>query len=100
MLKEALNNTAKYANASEVFVSIKMDEDSVNLTIKDNGIGFCVEDYLKNAQRKGIGLYSIKERAEGVGGSAKFYSKANEGTTLEIFVPRNVDEKVENARFA
>ncbi|MEK4700984.1 MASE3 domain-containing protein [Solibacillus sp. FSL R7-0668] len=98
--QEALNNTAKYANASEVFVSIKMDEDSVNLTIKDNGIGFCVEDYLKNAQRKGIGLYSIKERAEGVGGSAKFYSKANEGTTLEIFVPRNVDEKVENARFA
>ncbi|WP_274307937.1 MASE3 domain-containing protein [Solibacillus daqui] len=93
--QEALNNTAKYAKASEVYVSLNMGEDSVNLTIKDNGIGFCVEDYLKNAQRKGIGLYSIKERAEGVGGSAQFHSKANEGTTIEIFVPRNVDEKVE-----
>ncbi|MFF5995171.1 MASE3 domain-containing protein [Lysinibacillus sp. KU-BSD001] len=89
--QEALNNTAKYAKATEVYVSLNTDEDVVNLTIKDNGIGFCVEDYLKNAQRRGIGLYSIKERAEGVGGSAQFHSKVNEGTTIEIVVPRNVD---------
>lgn len=86
--QEALTNTAKYAKASEVYVSLNMDEDAIDLTIKDNGIGFCIEDYLKNAQRKGIGLYSIKERAEGVGGSAQFYSEVNEGTTIKIFVPR------------
>ncbi|WP_332651523.1 sensor histidine kinase [Lysinibacillus sp. 54212] len=89
--QEALNNTAKYAKATEVYVSLDTDGDAVNLTIKDNGIGFCVEDYLKDAQRRGIGLYSIKERAEGVGGSAQFHSKVNEGTTIEIVVPRHGD---------
>ncbi len=97
--QEALNNTAKYAKASEVHVSLHMQEDSVDLAIKDNGVGFCIGDYLKNAKRKGIGLYSIKERAEGVGGSAEFHSKVNEGTMIEIFVPRNVDEKVEYSLF-
>lgn len=90
--QEALTNIAKYAKASEVYVSLHMDEDSIDLIIKDNGQGFFIEDYFKNAQRKGIGLYSIKERAEGVGGSAQFHSKINEGTTVEIFVPRNVKE--------
>ena len=89
--QEALNNTAKYAKATEVYVSLDTDGDSVNLTIRDNGIGFNVEDYLKNAQRRGIGLYSIKERAEGVGGSAQFHSKVREGTTIKIIVPRHGD---------
>lgn len=95
--QEALTNTAKYAKASEVCVSLTMDEHSVNLTIKDNGVGFFIGDYLKNAHRKGIGLYSIKERAEGVGGSAQFHSTVNVGTTIEIFIPRTANEKASNA---
>ncbi|MGE7021287.1 MASE3 domain-containing protein [Solibacillus cecembensis] len=87
--QEALTNTAKYAKASKVYVSLNMDENSTDLMIKDNGLGFVIGEYLKNAQRKGIGLYSIKERAEGVGGSAQFHSKVNEGTTIEISVPRS-----------
>ena len=87
--QEALTNTAKYAQASEVHISLNIEENSVNLTIIDNGQGFCIEGYLNNSQRKGIGLYSIKERAEGVGGFAKFQSNINEGTTIEISIPKD-----------
>lgn len=92
--QEALTNTAKYAKASEVYVSLTVKEEAVDLTIQDNGIGFPLDDYLKNAQRKGIGLYSIKERAEGIGGSAQFYSDVNAGTTINVFVPRTALKEI------
>lgn len=85
--QEALNNTAKYAQASEVQLSLHFNEQSVLLKIEDNGIGFNIADYLQHSERKGIGLYSIKERAEGIGGIATFQSKLNEGTTIEISIP-------------
>lgn len=88
--QEALTNAAKYAKASLIQVSIHIDqEETVHLTIQDNGIGFLIEDYVMNYNRKGIGLFSMKERTEGLGGSIQFYSIVNEGTTIYIQIPSN-----------
>lgn len=92
--QEALNNTAKYAKASLIQVTIHIDpEETVHLKIQDNGIGFNVEDYLMNSKRKGIGLFSMKERVEGLEGTIQYSSKVNEGTTINIRIPIN-DEPV------
>lgn len=85
--QEALTNSAKYAHPTLIKVTIHVDEGKVHLTIQDNGAGFQVEDYLKNKKRKGIGLFSIKERAEGLGGTAIITSQLNQGTTIVIQIP-------------
>lgn len=87
--QEALLNSAKYANPSLIEVSIHIKKNDVFLTIKDSGNGFLVDDYFNNKGKKGIGLYSIKERAEGLGGSANIHSELNVGTTITIHIPRN-----------
>lgn len=86
--QEALTNSAKYAEPSQIEVKIEVDNDEVRLDISDNGKGFAVEDYLRNSARKGIGLFSIRERAEGLGGSANIDSYINEGTTITVHIPR------------
>lgn len=86
--QESLTNSAKYANPSLIEVTIHIDDGEARLMIKDNGNGFEVDDYLKKRERKGIGLFSIKERAEGLGGMAEINSKLKEGTTIFVRIPR------------
>lgn len=87
---ESLNNTLKHAKASEVFLSLKMGRDSLILTVKDNGRGFNPE--LASSQG-GMGLLSITERVEKIGGSLNFQSKPGTGTTVSVRVPLNPDLK-------
>lgn len=87
--QEALANAAKYAKASFVHVSVHHSEKEIYLVIHDNGNGFSLKEYLEDSQRKGIGLFSMKERTEGIGGSFEISSKPNKGTRIEVCVPRN-----------
>lgn len=87
--QEALTNSAKYAKASLIQVSIILEEDTILLMLKDNGTGFNIEDYETTRTKKGIGLFSIKERAEGLGGSASINSETSLGTTIRIQIPRH-----------
>lgn len=71
-VKEALNNAAKYAKATNITVSIDIDKHNMTLSIKDNGIGFNLETALKNG---GNGLKNIQARMKQVGGEAVFLNK-------------------------
>ena len=66
-LKEALNNTAKYAQATLIAVSIDVKNNDMALTIKDNGLGFDVDKALENG---GNGLTNMRERMRQIGGEA------------------------------
>jgi len=82
IVQEGLQNIIKHASASDVKVSIRYQEDSMYITIFDNGIGFDPETELK--KREGLGLQNILRRATLVGGKAEIKSKPGEGTTLQI----------------
>jgi two-component system, NarL family, sensor histidine kinase DesK len=71
-VKEALNNAAKYANATLVEVSITYERGELILSVKDNGQGFNIENALKNG---GNGLKNIKERMKQIGGEAIFVNE-------------------------
>lgn len=86
--QEALTNAAKYSKASFIHVVIESTPEDITLTIEDNGIGFPVKTYIENQNRRGIGLYSMKERAEGLNGSMIISSTQNEGTTILIQIPK------------
>ncbi len=79
ILQEALNNIAKHSKASLVDVSLLRTKDGrVDLVIEDNGIGFDIESI-----KKGLGLGSMRERAELSGGS--FDIESVKGTGTKIF---------------
>ncbi|WP_430934959.1 ligand-binding sensor domain-containing protein [Saccharicrinis sp. 156] len=63
IFKEAINNIVKYAQASEVKVSMENEVYGFNMQIKDNGIGFDISKV-----KKGNGLRNMKMRAERIGG--------------------------------
>ena len=83
---EALNNALKHAQASEVSLSIEKDEAFLVLTIADNGRGFDAD--LAKSQG-GVGIASMTERAEKIGGSIRFHSLSTGGTKIIIKVSLN-----------
>ncbi len=79
--EEALNNALKHASATEMQVSIRSAEGSVRLEVRDNGKGF---DPAGAATTAGLGLISMKERMEKLGGRFEMISEPGEGTTVRV----------------
>lgn len=82
IVKEALSNIIKHAQATEVSLSIRQTEDGLHLTVRDNGKGF---DSAK--AREGYGIRFMAKRIEEVRGSFDLSSELGEGTRLEIYLP-------------
>lgn len=82
LFQEQLNNIAKYARAELVELSMRVEEQSVMVVIKDNGVGFDMAQ-----TKKGIGLSNIKRRAELFGGSVNLFSAPGKGCQLSIKIP-------------
>jgi len=81
---EALNNALKHTKASEVVLSLRADEDNLTLELKDNGQGF---DQEIARVKGGMGLTSMGERADNIGGKLTIQSELGVGTTVRIIVP-------------
>ena len=86
--KEALNNTAKYAQASHVWVHLQRKDTSLLLTIQDDGIGFDTHQLVRHHSLGGNGLKNMTLRAEKMGGTLTIVSAPGQGTTvtLQIFL--------------
>jgi len=80
--QETLANAARHSHASQVNIELLYDTTNVSLNIEDDGCGFDI------AQKpKGVGLRSIKERAESVGGTFVLESGPGKGTRIEVIIP-------------
>ena len=89
IIKEALNNVVKHAQASRVDVDCRVSDDQVQLTITDDGIGFHPPDMeLETKNRSHYGLAIMRERAEGVGGQLEIHSVTGEGSRVIVSLPR------------
>lgn len=87
--QEALNNIAKHSRATRVQFSLRKDAAGIELAIRDNGQGFNPEEAAVAAEGsdKGLGLLSMKERAELSGGTLAIQSVKGEGTTIQASWP-------------
>ncbi|MBX0358144.1 sensor histidine kinase [Halobacillus sp. Nhm2S1] len=85
IIQEALTNVRKYAGVVEAEVRIKEVESVIFIEISDEGNGFSV-----NHNHKGVGLFSMEERARAVGGSLSISSAENKGTTIKVNIPLEV----------
>jgi len=82
VFKEAVNNIAKHADASEVIIDLSENNNNISLKVTDNGVGF---DTGKATSSNG--LKNIKSRAALLGGFHSIESKPGKGSTIAIEVP-------------
>jgi PAS domain S-box-containing protein len=80
IVSEALTNAAKHARASQVTVWVQSEDDSLRLSIRDDGIGGA-------DAHKGSGLIGLKDRVEALGGQMKILSPPGDGTSLTVTIP-------------
>jgi PAS domain S-box-containing protein len=90
--QEALLNIARHAHADHVTLILKCDEETLLLSVEDNGVG--IQSWHAPANgRSGHGLMLMRERAEAVGGTLKISSIPAKGTRIEVYLPyENSDE--------
>jgi PAS domain S-box-containing protein len=84
LAQEALNNVLKHAAPTAVTVQLQVSSDRLVLEIIDNGRGF---DLATLAERQGIGIHSMKERAAKLSGSVHIASLPGQGTTVRVEIP-------------
>lgn len=89
-IKELGFNVIKYAQAHTVHVQIKPRGQFIWLAFSDDGIGFDPQSPQQHdPQGTGIGLFSIKERIEYMGGYFHIDSSPNHGAMIEMRIPTN-----------
>ncbi len=83
--QEALFNVERHARASAVSVELLYKDEGVELTVRDDGLGF-VADAGRRAEGH-YGLQGMKERAESLGAELQIESVRGGGTTVRMMVP-------------
>jgi two-component system, NarL family, sensor kinase len=85
--QELLNNAVKHSQATQIDLSTSMG-DSLVLVVEDNGVGFDA-DFFRNdtAGNKGLGLYSIENRARLLGGEVTFERGRTKGSKTILIAP-------------
>ena len=84
IVQELIGNTLKHAKASEINVQLNEYDESVNLMVEDDGIGF---DPLNLRKEAGIGLENLKARVATLGGTLNIDSGKGAGTTISVDIP-------------
>lgn len=90
--QELLRNVVKHAGARNVTVTLAPLADGVRLEVEDDGRGFSAARPRSGATESGgFGLFSIRERLEGIGGTVCVDTGAGRGTRVAISVPAHGD---------
>ena len=79
ILKEALNNAAKHSSCKAASLSMRYEENNVNITVADNGKGFD-----PSLDHKGKGMDSMRKRAESINANLIVTSSKDEGSILSL----------------
>lgn len=83
VIQEALTNIARYADVTEASVTIEEQPDSILVRVEDEGRGF-----VRDRGGKGVGLFSMEERARSIGAALTIQSENGRGTIVELSVPK------------
>jgi signal transduction histidine kinase len=84
IVQELFQNIVKHAEASTVSVYLNRFDDSINLVVEDNGVGF---NYFPNRKPKTMGLANISSRVRKLNGNLRIDTAPGQGTTTEVNIP-------------
>jgi len=95
IVQEGLRNVKKHSNALQARVALDYVDEDLHLSISDEGTGFDVQDA---AQRQGLGLFSMEERARLIGARFKIHSEPQKGTHIDVWVRQEQQAKTESPK--
>lgn len=84
IIQECINNVLKHSRAKNLTISLKDKKKSVEIILKDDGIGFENHD-----SKNGSGLISMQKRANLINTDFNITSNAGEGTTIKLVYKKN-----------
>jgi signal transduction histidine kinase/FixJ family two-component response regulator len=89
LTQETLNNIRKHAQAKHAWIDLTIEPAvSVRLDVRDDGIGFDLDQALEAAQTRGsVGIIQMRERAERAGGTFAILTAPKQGTRVQITLP-------------
>ncbi|MEJ2113827.1 MAG: ATP-binding protein, partial [Flavobacteriaceae bacterium] len=82
IIQEAVNNAIKYANAKHINVAFLKSLDNMDISVKDDGIGFDIDN-----TEFGNGLNNIQKRAKDLNANVEFISSPTSGTEILVKKP-------------
>jgi PAS domain S-box-containing protein len=95
----ALTNIVQHAQAGKVYMKTWVEAEILHMTIQDDGEGFNLHEALEKAsQGQTLGLLSMKERAELMGGQLQITSAPGQGTTIRMRLPIDKNQPIERRR--
>ncbi len=88
IVQESLNNVGKHANATSIAVTLSVSEEYITLKISDDGQGFNSDQAAQGDKRGGLGIVSMRDRAEMLKGRLDVESTLNTGTSITVTIPK------------
>jgi signal transduction histidine kinase len=85
IVQEALNNVVRHARAESVAVDVDAGDRTVTITVRDDGVGF--DSAARAIRERRLGLTSMRERADSLGGTLTIETAPRSGTTVRVEVP-------------
>jgi len=89
VVQESLTNVARHANASNVYIFVKLQPDALLIEVVDNGKGF----HLQRVKKDTCGLHGIQERGRMLNGEATISSTPGKGTRVKLKFPLSLSVK-------
>ncbi len=85
--RELLTNIVKHARAKHVYISSRLANRKIVLSVRDDGKGFEVDEREQTVHNKSLGLFSIRERMRYIGGTCRIESSPGHGATITLTAP-------------
>ncbi len=97
--QELLFNVVKHAGTNRAELRLAAEDGSIRLSIQDDGCGFVEADSRESGGEAGFGLFSIRERADRLGGALEIDSRPGVGSTFTLFIPHGVERMEVRGRY-
>ena len=87
LIQELLNNAIEYGHATSVQIGMDLGDDLARVSVEDNGSGFELTETLNTPDADRLGLATMRERIEMLGGAIQFDSSVGRGTKVSFELP-------------
>ncbi len=87
IIQDALTNVARHAEALHVQLMLDLNENSVSITVEDDGVGFDINKLNLDSQQKSLGISSMGQRIDMLGGQLNIESTMGRGTRVSALIP-------------
>lgn len=85
IMQEALTNVRKHAQSEHAWIDLTISDDTLHVTIGDQGIGFDLDD-TPSGRGPHFGLTTMRERAQSIGADFNIDTRPGEGTRVEVII--------------